>query len=287
MGIGGGLLVLQNQSTRVTLDPGRGGAIRELSWRGQDILRPTPAGAGADPFDMACFPMVPFANRLRDGRFDFGGRNVRLERNWDEDPHPLHGQGWRAAWSVVSESVSSATLRFEGGGDDWPWRYRCEQTFQLGQDGLAVELLLENLSTEAMPAMLGLHPYFPAAGRARLQARLPRVWLTDSAALPVREAGTPPDWRFEPPRPLNIVPLDNCFAGWNGSAALRWPDRTVTIRATRCEYLHVYTPANHDFFCIEPQSARPGALSGNAADATVLPPGGRFSIEVQLCVGVT
>jgi hypothetical protein len=55
-----------------------GGAIRGFSWRGENVLRPTPADAGDDPFDAACFPMVPFVNRVALGRCNFGalGRNV-------------------------------------------------------------------------------------------------------------------------------------------------------------------------------------------------------------------
>jgi aldose 1-epimerase len=283
----GGFLVLQYQATRVTLDPNRGGAIRELNWRGHDLLRPTPAGAGDDPFDMACFPMIPYANRIKQGRFDFGGRSVHLARNWSQDPHPLHGQGWRAPWSVVEESSSSATLRFEGGGDEWPWKYRCEQSFQLMQDGLGIELALENLSDAVMPVMLGLHPYFPAAGRARLQAHLPRVWMTDEAALPVEEALTPVGWRFDHARAIDSVPLDHAFSGWNGIASLRWPDRTLTIRATHCNHLHIYVPANRDFFCVEPQTAAPGALSRNPTEASALEPGDRCAIRVHFSAGAS
>jgi aldose 1-epimerase len=283
----GSFLVLQYQATRVTLDPNRGGAIRELNWRGHDLLRPTPAGAGDDPFDMACFPMIPYANRIKQGRFDFGGRSVHLARNWSQDPHPLHGQGWRAPWSVVDESSSSATLRFEGGGDEWPWKYQCEQSFQLMQDGLGIELALENLSDAVMPVMLGLHPYFPAAGRAQLQAHLPRVWMTDEAALPMEEALTPVDWRFDHARAVGSVPLDHAFSGWNGIASLRWPDRTLTIRATHCNHLHIYVPTNRDFFCVEPQTAAPGALSRKPTEATALEPGDRCAIRVHFSAGAS
>jgi aldose 1-epimerase len=274
-----GYLMLQLQDTRLTLDPGRGGVIRALNWRGHDVLRPTAADAGDDPFDTACFPMVPFVNRVAHGEFDFAGRKVRLERNWSEDPHPLHGQGWRKPWSVVSESASGATLRFDGGADEWPWRYRCEQHFDLQPDGLSVELSLQNLSDESMPVMLGLHPYFPDAAHAQLRARLPRVWLTDRAALPLEETPTPPEWRFEPPRPVKTVPLDHGFSEWDGVAKLRWPDRTLTVSAKGCRYLHVYTPAANDYFCIEPQTAAPGALG--RAEAPIVAAGERIAIEVR------
>ena len=44
--------------------------------------------------DAASFPLVPYVNRIRGGRFTFRGREVRLAPNMAGDPSPLHGQGW-------------------------------------------------------------------------------------------------------------------------------------------------------------------------------------------------
>ena len=282
---GEGLLVLRQDGARLTLAPGRGGAIREFNWRGHQVFRPTPPGAGEDPFDTACFPMVPYANRVAHGRFEFAGRQVRLERNWDQDPHPLHGQGWRGSWDVVSHSDSRALLRFEGGANEWPWRYRSEQLFELRPDGLSVELAIENLSEAPMPAMLGLHPYFPDADQARLEAKLPRVWMADGGALPVEEVPTPPAWNFDSGRAVRDVALDHGFVGWTGAALLRWPDRTVTLTAPACRFLHVFTPKSRNFFCIEPQNAAPGALG--RGEAAIVAPGQRASIRAHVAVGAS
>jgi aldose 1-epimerase len=283
--IDAGYLVLQQGGARLTLDPLRGGAVREFDWQGIPIFRPTPPAAGDEPLEVACFPMIPFANRIAQGRFQFGGRSVQLSRNWSGDPHPLHGYGWRAPWSVMGGSASSATLRFDGGGDEWPWRYHCEQAFQLLRDGLSIELSIQNSSATAMPVMLGLHPYFGDAANARLQAELPRVWLTDDAALPVQEVPTPSAWRFEPGRIVNAVPLDHCFAGWDGIATLRWPNRTVAVRASGCNCLQIFAPAGKDFFCLEPQSAASGALRRDLKEFTVIAPHARAAIRVQFSIG--
>jgi aldose 1-epimerase len=280
-----GLLVLQHQQTRLTLDPHRGGVIRELKRGEWDILRPTPAGAGDDPFDTACFAMVPFVNRVANGRFEFDGQAVRLERNWSKDPHPIHGQGWRSAWTVTAAAPANATLRFDGGADEWPWSYTCEQRFELTPDGLSVELSIRNRSGTPMPAMLGLHPYFPDARRARMEAHLPRVWLKDSATLPVEEVETPEQWGFEPGRAVQAVALDNAFSRWNGIAHLRWPEHNVTVRATGCKFLHVYTPVGQDFFCIEPQTAAPGALGRDPREASIVAPGERVAMRVHFSSG--
>ena len=277
--------MLQRDGARLSLAPGHGGAVHEFKWRGRDVLRPTPRGLGDDPLDTACFPMVPYVNRVAQGRFEFAGREVRLERNWDKDPHPLHGQGWRGSWDVVTHSDTRALLRFEGGADEWPWRYRSEQQFELEPDGLSIELMVENLSESPMPAMLGLHPYFPDAEHARLEVSLPRVWLADSGALPVEEVPTSPEWSFHSNRAVSEVALDHGFVGWSGAAVLRWPDRTVTLTAPECRFLHVYTPKNRGFFCVEPQNAAPGALG--RGEAAIVAPGARARIRAHFAVGAS
>jgi aldose 1-epimerase len=285
MNIDEGHLVLRQGAARLTLDPRRGGVIREFDWQGIPIFRPTEPAAGDEPLEVACFAMAPFVNRIAQGRFEFDGRTVQLSRNWSGDPHPLHGDGWRAPWSVENVSTSSATLRFDGGGGEWPWRYRCEQKVELSPDGLSIELSIANSGAAPMPAMLGLHPYFRDAASARLQAQLPRVWLTDEAALPLKEVPTPSDWGFGHGRVVGTIPLDHCFAGWDGIATLRWPDRCVTVRATHCRCLQIYAPADRDFFCLEPQSHASGALGRNPKEIIVVAPGERSAIRVRFSVG--
>ena len=277
-------MVLRNGDTLVTVDAAHGGAIREFSWRGRAVLRPTAAADDTDPFSLACFPLVPYANRIAQGRFTFGGRDVQLRRNWDRDPHPLHGQGWRAAWSVEQASAARAMLVFCGGGDEWPWRYRAVQELTVLANGLEITLSVENQSQDTMPAMLGLHPYFPQAAVATLEARTGTVWQSDAQALPVDEVRTPVEWSFDAPRRVAQVRLDHCFDHWDGTATVRWPERVVKMSASGARALHVYTPAGKDFFCLEPQTAAAGAL--NRADGAVakLAPGERLELGVRFSV---
>jgi aldose 1-epimerase len=283
MKVDGAHLVLRHEDMQLTLDAALGGAIRDFSWRDRAIFRPTPRSAGTDPFALACFPMVPYANRIAHGRFNFGAHAVHLKRNWGLDPHPLHGQGWRSQWQFFAASASGALLMFEGGADEWPWHYLAEQHLQLSQGALSIRLSIENLAQSPMPVMLGLHPYFCDPDRAQLQARTSRVWLTDNASLPTEEVDTPLEWSFDRARAITAVPLDHCFTHWNGAAVIRWPDLSVHIRATNCHYLHVYAPSGRDFFCVEPLSAAAGALNRN--EATVVLPGARFEIQVSFAVG--
>jgi len=55
------------------LRPGLGGAITSLGLGGGPVLRPTPETASAI-LETACFPLVPYANRIADAGFQFQGR---------------------------------------------------------------------------------------------------------------------------------------------------------------------------------------------------------------------
>jgi aldose 1-epimerase len=277
-------MVLRNGDTLVTVDARHGGAIREFSWRGRAVLRPAVAPDVIDPFATACFPLVPYANRIAGGRFNFECRDVQLQRNWDRDPHPLHGQGWRSQWSVEDQSAPRAVLVFSGGGDEWPWPYRAVQELTVLADGLEVTLSVENRSDSTMPAMLGLHPYFPHAATATIEARTGTVWQTDAQALPVDEITTPLEWSFDTPRRATQVPLDHCFDLWDGTATVRWPDRLVKMSASGARALHVYTPAGVDFFCLEPQTAAAGALNRARGEVAKLAPGERLEMGVRFSV---
>jgi aldose 1-epimerase len=277
-------MVLRNADSRVTLDAAHGGGVREFKWRGLDIFRPATTRADTDPFCLSCFPLVPYANRIANGRFAFDGQDVQLPRNWDRDPHPLHGQGWQAPWRAHQNSAAQASLEFLGGGDEWPWRYRAVQDFTVLEDGLEIRLCVENLSAGTMPGMLGLHPYFPQPALAMVEARARTVWLTDAQSLPVQEVLAPADWSFDPPRSAGRVDLDHCFDHWDGVASVRWPDRILKISATGCRSLHVYTPAGVDFFCLEPQTAAVGALNRDSGGVAKLAPGEHLEMRVRFSV---
>jgi aldose 1-epimerase len=277
-------LLLQQEGVRVVVDPSRGGVVREFNWRGRQIFRATAAAGGASPLDQACFPMVPFCNRIAFGKFIFAGREVSVPRNWEGDAHTIHGEGWRGAWSVIESADRHVHMAFAGGGASWPWPYRAEQRLDIDPHGLTIELSAVNMGQETMPLMLGLHPYFAVDRHSRFQAHLPRYWQAGDSSLTTLESDTPRDWGFESPGDECLPAVDNCFSGWNGVATLLRSDCTVDIRATGCRWLHLYRPLNQDYICIEPQSSATGTLNRGGAEVPVLQPGERSAISMRVSV---
>lgn len=255
------LETLEAGGLSLAFDPDLGGAILSLTREGVDLLRPTAAGA-TDVLETACFPLVPYANRIADGWFTFAGRAAQLSRNMTGQAHPLHGEGWRRAWRVESMETAKVAMVFEPQATEWPWRYRARQMFRLTPDSLTIDLEVTNLDDAPGPFGLGLHPYFPGSGQARLTAETTGLWLSSDELLPVSHVAAAPWANGAPARSDRLV--DHCHTGWSGTARIDLGPEGPSLELTaspQMRWLHVFAPPGEDFFCVEPVSHAPNALN--------------------------
>ena len=286
------LLRLTDGLAEVAVAPSQGGCLTAFRWHSDrgaiDWLRPAPSGA-FPPTMSACFPLVPYSNRIREGRFRFGGRAHRLAANFAPSRHSIHGHGWKLPWRIAERSAAGLALTYEHDGSDWPAPYRATQRFTLDGGALTVEVAVTNLGDAAMPAGLGLHPYFPRTPDCRLTAGVARMWATDAEVMPTELVGVAAN--ADPSRgllPAQAV-LDNCFTGFSGRAVIDWPGRgaSLTLEADPAlAFLVVYTPPGADFFCVEPVSHCTDAVNLAAAGRgdtglRTLGPGERFAATVR------
>lgn len=240
----------------VELMPQAGGSISSCAYDGQDIMRRASAEGvtAGDARAMACFPLVPFSNRIERGIFDFDGRCITLPRNMGDHPHTIHGHGWLVPWQVEARGEDSATLAFTHEADAWPWRYRAQQDFTLAEDSLTVRLAVANLSDRPMPVGLGLHPYFPRGAGVTLTAGLTHLWEATSEQIPIRRVDLPGSLDFARGLPIAGLDLDHCFAGWSRQALIEWEGAPWRLRMEgdgNLGHLVIYTPRDQDFFCAE------------------------------------
>ena len=277
------MITLKSGDWRCALRPEVGGAIGALQLRGIDVLRPTPDGV-SDALETACFALVPYCNRIRDGRFSFGDEAVQLSPNLLPQPHSLHGLGWRLAWTVEAYDESSALLVHEHDGQsEWPWAYRAEQRIALDPQGLDITLKLINHSDRAMPAGLGLHPYFRRTANTRVRFTAGALIESDSELLPTgRElaADSLAPWSAGTSLPDSLV--DHCHARWTGSAWIDDELGSITMSASNAPHLHVYAPPGGTPLCLEPVSHLPDALNLNPAEMAMLQPGEAVSLTMRI-----
>ena len=252
---------LEAGDLELELAPAVGGAVTPFRAGGQAVFRPSPEPL-TDVNESGCYPLVPFSNRVRDGRFTFRGREVRLSPNLRPQKHPLHGQGWRGAWTLAAAHEGSAELVFDHAPGEWPWAYQARQLFSLDTDGLTVRLECRNMADEPMPCGLGLHPWFPADADTVLDTQVEGVWTIDEEVMPV--ALEPAVGRYDlRRRRIAGAGLDNGYEGWSGLAEISWPNRGLAVRISSPEArrFQVYAPPEGGVVVAEPVTNANAALN--------------------------
>lgn len=285
-----GLVRLVAGDLELLLAPHVGGSIARFDYVTSFGKTPILRGAEAElrsPLDAGSFPLVPYCNRIRGGRFSFRGREVTLPRNVEADPSPLHGHGWLARWKLLSSSAREAELLFVHEAGHWPWRYEARQFFLLDEHGLSLRLACLNLSSEPMPCGLGQHPYFRCTAETRLRTEVSDAWTIDEKVLPVDKVRA--SGRYDlADRLICGQDLDNGFAGWGGTAGIAGPDLPfrVTISSADVNFFQVYSPASGGLFVAEPVSHANAALNEpedrwDELGLRILQPGEEMSLSTR------
>ena len=145
------MVILKAGRLAVELAPQSGGSVARFTCDGVDLLRPMTAEAIASGKgnNAALYPLVPYSNRIRDGRLAFGNEIIQLARNWPGVDHPMHGDGWAHAWQVVRSDARSAEIVYQhepaGAHGGWPFRYRARQQYRLDEASFSIRRIVRLL----------------------------------------------------------------------------------------------------------------------------------------------
>jgi len=212
-----------------------GGGVREYSVDGRAVLDPYPLDEMSDGAHGS--PLIPWPNRLADGRYSFAGSDHQVALTEPGKHNAIHGflrwRPWRAAEREPSRIVMVARLYPMMG---YPFTVDVRIAYELGEDGLVVTTEAVNSGQGACPYGCGQHPYLsPGAGpiddcTLQLGART-RVLTDNERQLPAgREPVEGTDFDFREPKAVGGQELDYPFTDLDRDSAgrawtrLRGPD---------------------------------------------------------------
>ena len=133
--------------------------------------------------------LMPWPNRIRDGRYSFGGRDHQLALTEPKRSNASHGLARWAAWTLEEHTANSVSLVYRVMAQTgYPWAVDLHVLYDLGADGLTVTQTATNLSGEPAPYACGAHPYLCVGeGIDHLELPCPRARapLADDRLIPV------------------------------------------------------------------------------------------------------
>ncbi|UNK48761.1 aldose epimerase [Lysobacter sp. S4-A87] len=237
----GPLTTLGTGALAVDIAPEAGGRIAQIRLDGVEQL----VGHGDDSAAIAwgCYPMVPWAGRVRNGRFTSGGHRHQLPRNLGA--HAIHGVGFTMPWRLQSTGADQAELSLALPQDDhWPFGGSSRQRIEVGDRHVRLTLSA-TAGDRAMPATIGWHPWFRKPDRVAFEPRM--IYPRDADGIAVRPLVEP-----------TPGPWDDCFINDLPVLIERGGQR---VRLTSdCIHWVVYDGAAHAT-CVEPQSGPPDAFN--------------------------
>lgn len=253
----GPLVRLAAGDLQVDLAPQAGGRIAQIRVDGIEQLI-GPESGRLDAIQWGCYPMLPWAGRIREGRFPFAGRDWQLPINMP--PHALHGLGYALPWTLDASADDSAELSLHLPQDPgWPFGGIARERITLRDRQLHLHLSLQ-AGEQAMPAVIGWHPWF----------RKPDQLIFDAPQYYPRDAHGMARLPLAPP-PLH--PWDDCFLGPAEVVLVRGNQR-LQLTSDQQHWVVYDAPAHAT--CVEPQTGPPDAFN---LTPHVLAPGEVLAME--------
>lgn len=238
----GPVIRIAHGALAVDIAPSAGGRIAQITFDQLAWL----VGHSAEHEAMIAwgsYPMLPWAGRIRHGRFHFQDRDYRLPVNLGD--HAIHGVAVGAAWQVDAHSPTHVELSLQLPEDErWPFGGVARQHIEVSERRLQMVLTL-TASKHAMPATIGWHPWFLKPDRIEFAPE--SFYPRDAEGIATLPVSAPP-----------AGPWDDCFLNTQPVFLYRHGQR---VRLTSdCHHWVVYDETRHAT-CVEPQSGPPDAFN--------------------------
>ena len=161
--------------------------------------------------------LVPWPNRIEDGRYEFDGRSHQLPLDEPERRNAIHGLTRWAHWSVADRAADRVALEhvlYPRPG--YPFSLALRVEYSLSDDGLTVRTEATNIGSDSAPYGAGSHPYLAidhdVVDAVELTVPAATVLLADERGIP---GGSGPvaheGLDFRESRAIGSIKLDHCF----------------------------------------------------------------------------
>ncbi|MFW5693682.1 MAG: aldose 1-epimerase [Alkalispirochaeta sp.] len=270
------------------IDPSCGGTVRQIRLP-EDVLYDPERSSGCDTAFFAGRVLLPFADRISNGRYRWRGTDYTLPLNDPEMGDAIHGFLYRTALKVESRAADRLTLRGELSAEQgYPWPLTVKISYRVAAATFFIAVEAQNRGASCAPFTAGWHPYFDFGREAELQIRASRFIEADDA---LRVTGRRPfvdgtRYDFRRRRPIGEDPLDVAVElddAHEHSVVLTDSRRSLTITPTGVfSRIQIFTPPGDRGIALEPVSAPGAAFNDPPLGVTELEPGASVTGSVAI-----
>ncbi|MEE6274314.1 aldose-1-epimerase [Georgenia wangjunii] len=269
-----------------------GAGLARLTWRGKDLV--VAHEPDAMPPAYLGKTLVPWPNRVSDGRYVRDGVTHELPVNEHATNAALHGLACWVAWDVVEADEAAVTMQTDIAPQyGYPFWLRSSVRYALAPgSGLTTTITTTNLGADVAPYGASTHPYLTCDGtpvdECVLVTPATQVLEVDERMRPrasVDVDGTELDLRA--PAPLGARQIDHAYTGLpavDWAVTLTDPATGLTARMRAdAPWVQVYTgeKVGRRGVAVEPMTCPPDAFN-SGTDLVELAPGASHTLALSI-----
>ena len=190
-----------------------GGALYDLKYDSRNLIEPK-----SEPDYFFGANLVPWANRIRDGRYSHNGLHYQADKNEDSRETALHGLVYQNLWSVLKYDVNKVSLEtFIYPSHEFPCELKVVVSYSLSKNGLQWSITATNLSEVSAPYSVSIHPYLYAGHALTTNdfiLKFPASYYLEvdpDRLLPTSIKKCVPSWDFSQGALIDILEIDHAF----------------------------------------------------------------------------
>ena len=251
-----------NTYAKIYLD--QGASLQDLVINKKIIIKNLNTSKYEDTYESSL--LFPFANRIKNGVYQFQNKTHKLDINKIEENNAIHGLIYNKTFTIEEQQVSekSAIVKLKysekNKTEGFPFKYDVELTYILTVNDLILTVLILNTDFESLPFSLGWHPYFYSNNlyNSSLSFDSDKKVSFDFNMIP----NGIKDIDFGNKLLIKDNKFDDCFILNNNKISFKTPDYKIDISSsTKNNYLQIYTPPNSNSVAIEPCTAPPDCFN--------------------------
>jgi len=220
--------------------------------------------------------LFPFANRVKDGIYQFNGETYHLDINQKEEHNALHGLVYNKTFEVIKQNITetfaSITLKYDEKNisSGFPFTYSIQLEYVLTQNTLDLIVKIKNTDSKTFPFTLGWHPYFLSIDlfKSSLLFDCNKKTVLDERNI------TKGISYIDPVECLQIKDqsFDDCYVLNSNEVTFLTPKYILKLTSTEEDsFLQIYTPPHKNTIAIEPTTGVSDSLNNNIGLKTLHP----------------
>lgn len=267
------MITLKTNRSQGQIFPSLGGVLGDLQlFNGNTSLSILDSYQAADDTIAKAFYkshfLLPFPNRMKDGRYTFDGKSYQFPVNDANTTNNLHGFLEPISMEIIhqEENENQAVVELKGsfeGLDYYPFPFDFYVKYTLTNSELIIQTKIRNTGNTAMPIGFGWHPYFKldTENIDVLKMQFPDCQSVevDNRMIPTGE--TKDYAKFSDLTTIGKTKLDTCFIlnhSDSKRATITLQSATTTLNVWQetetFPYFQVYTPNQRQSIAIEPMT---------------------------------